>query len=177
MRVSSDDNPRFRGFFCRISFARWYRLKKRPLQVHEYCRGLARAFLMHMKIHTVVIKTLLCHERVNRRHLSRVINTIRKDRRVYRPVIVDRDSYVILDGHHRVAALQRLGAIRAPVVFVRYKDARVRVYLRRKKLLMSLIKQYVVDMAISGRLCPSKTTRHLIRNRPDMKPISITKLM
>ncbi len=119
------------------------------------------------------IHKLIAHERVDRGRFIEVRRLLRKEGVVRRPVIVDRRSHVILDGHHRVRALRELGAKRVPVCYVQYQSAVVRVYLRKKELLMRLLKQAVLEMARSGRLFPSKTTRHLIQNRPMMKPVPV----
>ena len=40
----------------------------------------------------------------------------------YKPIIVDRTSMVILDGHHKWTAAGRLGLTRVPVIMVDYLD-------------------------------------------------------
>lgn len=116
---------------------------------------------MKQKIQLVAIQTLIAHERVNYIRCFVVCEQIKKSGGVRRPVLVDQESQVILDGHHRICALRRLGAKKAPVVYVRYPDSRIRVYLRRKELLTDLLKQYVVERAKANKLFPSKTTRHI----------------
>lgn len=132
---------------------------------------------MKHKIVFVPINALICHERVNRARLRKMREILSVDGTVKRPVIVDRTSQMILDGHHRVQALRDLGASRVPVAYVRYQDQRVRVYLRRKNLLMKLIKQFVLEAAKSRTLFPSKTTRHVIAARPTMKAVRLADLM
>ena len=132
---------------------------------------------MKQKIVFADIRKLVQHERINPAHLRAVRKEIRRDGAIRRPVIVDRESRVILDGHHRVQALRELGAKRVPVVYVRYQDAHIRVYLRRKDMFMKFIKRMVVETATSHVLFPSKTTRHLITRRPVMKMVPISKLL
>lgn len=132
---------------------------------------------MKQMIKFVDIRTLIQHEQIDRARLDEVRNQLRIQGVVRRPVIVDEESNVILDGHHRVQVLRELGAKHVPVVYVRYSDETVRVYLRRKDILMKLLKRYVVEKAISHELFPSKTTRHLIRGRPGMKAVRIEELM
>lgn len=125
----------------------------------------------------VDIDTLMNHERINRARLADVRRQIREQGVIRQPIVVDEMSQVILDGHHRVQALRELGARRVPVAYVRYDDETVRVYLRRKSLLVKLIKRAVIDMARSNRLFPSKTTRHMIHDRPTMKAVRVEDLM
>ena len=131
---------------------------------------------MKRKIIYVDIQKLIQHERVHPARLKEVRKALRKEGVVRRPVIVDKETNIILDGHHRVQALREFGAKRVPVAYVRYQDAGVRVYLRRKDLLMKLIKQYVMVMVKSHKVFPSKTTRHLIHDRPVMKAVKIEDL-
>lgn len=132
---------------------------------------------MKQRIAYVDIRTLIAHERVDRARLAVVRRQLHADGVVRRPVIVERQSRVILDGHHRVQALRELGAALAPVAYVRYGDPRIRVYLRRNVMLMKLVKQAVLEMARAGKVFPSKTTRHLIRERPTMKPVRVEELL
>jgi len=129
-----------------------------------------------MNTQIVDIDTLISHERVNASRLRVVRNKLMSDGNMRRAVIVDRETRVILDGHHRVRALKELGIQRVPVYFVRYFASRVRVYLRRKNLTMLLLKQAVVQAAKNGEAFPYKTTRHAISNRPYMKPVSLSDL-
>lgn len=123
------------------------------------------------------IRTLIDHEQVDRARLGQVRKQLLAQKEIRRPVMVDKASNVVLDGHHRVQALREIGVKRVPVVYVRYQDEGIRVYLRRKELFMKIIKEYVIGMARSGRVFPSKTTRHLIHGRPYMKPMKLTMLM
>ncbi|HLD25181.1 MAG TPA: ParB N-terminal domain-containing protein [Patescibacteria group bacterium] len=131
---------------------------------------------MKQNVVLVDIQKLIQHERVHLARLKEVRKALRKEGVVRRPVIVDQATNIILDGHHRVQALKVLGAKCVPVAYVRYQDARVRVYMRRKDILMKLIKKYVVETVKSNDLFPSKTTRHLIHDRPTMKPMLVESL-
>lgn len=132
---------------------------------------------MKQAITFVDIKKLIQHERICRTHLIEVKKQILNSGVIRRPVVVDKKTNVILDGHHRVEALRTLGAIRVPVMYINYQDMCVRVYMRRKELLMKLIKHFVIEMALSRTLFPYKSTRHLIHNRPLMKAVYVSFLM
>lgn len=132
---------------------------------------------MNKKIHLVDIQTLIAHERTSRARVGAVQLHIRQCGVVNRPVIVDKNSGVILDGHHRVQALKAIGALKAPVLYVNYMDKEIEVYLRRKEILMDMLKQYVVARAMSHTLFPIKTTRHSIKNGRGICRIPIADLM
>ena len=93
------------------------------------------------------------------------------------PVIVDRDNFIILDGHHRVAALKQLGANKIPAYLVDYQNKNIRVTLRRHEFKFLNIKQSVIDYCLSGKIFSSKTTRHLIKNRPRNINYELKKLL
>ncbi len=132
-----------------------------------------------MKTHITLvnIRKLIAHERVDAARLRSVRANIRAKQVIRRPVIVDRASHVILDGHHRVRVLWEMGAKRVPVLYVRYKDAKICVQLRRKDMLSAILKRYVLDMAVNGKLFPSKTTRHILPGRRAMRAIRIKELL
>jgi len=132
---------------------------------------------MNTHITLVDINKLIAHEQTDPVRLQTVRARMCAQQVIRKPVIVDRTSHVILDGHHRVRVLQELGAKRVPVLYVRYKDAGIRVYLRRKEMLPGILKRYVVEMAVSRKLFPSKTTRHVVAGGRIMRVIRIKELL
>ncbi len=81
---------------------------------------------LKLEIKLEEIKKLYIHEEVIPsivKWLSREIN-----RGICRnPVIVDKETLVVLDGMHRVAALQHLGCKLIPVCLVNYNNSSIRV--------------------------------------------------
>ncbi|KKQ99875.1 MAG: putative transcriptional regulator [Microgenomates group bacterium GW2011_GWC1_39_12] len=123
------------------------------------------------------IKKIKVHERTSKKRVGCLACSIKTDGVLKRPIIVDRKSYVVLDGHHRIEALRQIGAIRVPAFLVDYQNKHVRVYLRKKYLMMHLIKQAVLQRGSTGNMFPAKTTRHLIHNRPGAKRFSLKELL
>jgi len=117
------------------------------------------------QIRFVPIGKLKCHEAVSKKRVSELIEDIKFHGLLINPVVVSKQSYVVLDGHHRVAALKRIGACKVPVFFVDYFSNNVKVYLRRKNLLITLLKEAVINRALQGKMFPMKTTRHWIKDR------------
>jgi len=118
-----------------------------------------------MKVKLVSLSTLRCHEEINPERLEKLINQITTAGCLKHPVVVDRQSRVILDGHHRFTALKKLGYKKIPIVFVDYFKPQIKIYLRRKNLLMPLLKEIVILKAKQGKIFPCKTTRHYLPKR------------
>jgi len=107
------------------------------------------------------INKLLAHEQVSQQRLKEVMSLITEKGEIVNPIIVDRKTRVILDGHHRAAGLTKLGYKLVPVMAVDYFSDKVKVFLRRE----AIIKKIVISRALKKRLLPDKTTRHFIKNR------------
>lgn len=71
-------------------------------------------------------KNLMPHEDVELENLYKMIYHLRQTKAI-QPVIVDENSWLILDGHHRVRASIMLGIKKVPVYFVNYFDRRIKV--------------------------------------------------
>jgi L-serine kinase (ADP) len=72
------------------------------------------------KIYAIVkIDSLKQHEMIGESHLKELIGEIKKDGYINDPLIVDKNSNIILDGHHRFNALKFLGLALAPVYLCR----------------------------------------------------------
>ena len=81
----------------------------------------------------------------------------------YKPIIVDRGSMVILDGHHKWTAAKSLGLARVPVVMVDYLvDEGVLVDVWPDCGKESITKTEVLEMGLSGDVFPPKTSRHTL---------------
>ncbi len=129
---------------------------------------------MNKKIVLVDLKKLRSHEEIDPQHLEEIYMRIENDGFLKNPVVVERQNFVILDGHHRVAAFKKMKLKSIPAYMISYSQARV--FLRRK-LDIKDIKREVVKRGISKKLFPSKTTRHLIKNRPRNINISLNSLL
>ena len=81
----------------------------------------------------------------------------------YKPIIVDRGSMVILDGHHKWTAAKSLGLARVPVLLVDYlADGGVEVDVWPDCGKDSITKHEVLEMGLSGGVFPPKTSRHTL---------------
>jgi len=115
-----------------------------------------------LKRSLVNINVLKPHEEVDEEHLRELQSQIASDGVLKKPVIVDAETMTILDGHHRVEALRRLGAEKVPAVLVQYRSPRILVRSWNGGTPPS--KDEVVARASRGELFPPKTTRHVYRN-------------
>lgn len=113
-----------------------------------------------MKIKILTISELKPHEEVSRRRVLEVIKMIKKAGKFTEPILVEKNTFVILDGHHRVEAMKILGYKKIPAKLVNYVD--VSVSLRRKNLPSQIIKEVVLYLASKNIVLPQKTTRHCL---------------
>ena len=103
-----------------------------------------------------LISELLCHEQVRPLHVSRVKRAIEASGAWLVPVCIDRDSGLLIDGHHRLMAAIKLGLSRIPCYIVDYQQ----VALSWGRSRYRTDKQAIIERARQGRLYPPKTTRH-----------------
>ncbi|MBN2267537.1 MAG: ParB N-terminal domain-containing protein [Candidatus Babeliaceae bacterium] len=74
---------------------------------------------MKYKIKTLKLSLLKEHEKINEDHVAKLVDQIGRDGYIANPVIADKDTLIILDGHHRFNALKRLGLTTIPVCLCR----------------------------------------------------------
>lgn len=118
---------------------------------------------------------LLPHEQVIKEHLVELIDRIWRDGMLRQPVIVDRASMVILDGHHRVSALKKLNCLFIPAYLVDYRDPCIVVHPRRADIQVD--KESVVRTGLRGVPYPPLTSRHEWPSTPDSRPVALADLM
>jgi hypothetical protein len=109
----------------------------------------------------VPIRRLRPHEEVDPEKLQEVEREIRQAGEVREPVLVADSTYVILNGHHRVEALRRLGVLRVPAWVVDYGHPSVVVDpYPGSSFPEPPTKEDILRRAREGRLYPPKTSRH-----------------
>jgi len=117
---------------------------------------------MAYRVEYIDIDTLKPHEAVREKKATSFARFAKLTRKRFRmkPIIVDRESMVILDGHHRFTICKELGCKRVPCILVDYLvDPQISVLARKPEIPVS--KEAVVAMGISGAVFPAKTTKHV----------------
>lgn len=113
----------------------------------------------------------VCAIKPHERHDSELVTALKADilkNGLIKPIVVDKSTKIVLDGHHRLEAFKQLNYEKIPVCFVDYN---------RKDILVSswngiyLSKKEVISKVASGSLFPKKTTKHLVRTCDGAKPI------
>ena len=89
---------------------------------------------MNISIEWAKITELIPHEDILLSLVNQNIENIKKKRKVI-PIIVDEETNVILDGHHRYYSLLFLGISKIPVFYVKYMsdDIKVNIWYRQIK--------------------------------------------
>jgi len=100
------------------------------------------------------------HEQINETTLAELMAVLRHAEVLEEPVWVARGSYVILNGHHRVEALRRLGADRIAAWLFDYESDIVQ--LGRWQPGPPIPKSEVIRRGRESQPFPPKTTRHRI---------------
>ncbi|HXV14476.1 MAG TPA: ParB N-terminal domain-containing protein [Candidatus Krumholzibacteria bacterium] len=116
------------------------------------------------------------HEDVDRERVRALSEEIRSAGSFYPPVLIDQSTRVILDGHHRWHASALLGFALLPCYAVDYlHDDAIRVISRRTEI--AVTKHDVLAMALSGRVYPCKTTRHVYDLPEAIEPVPLDRLL
>lgn len=111
-----------------------------------------------MEISELPLAQLRCHEQIDPRRLREVLEEVQRGQLV--PILVDRATGVILDGHHRFQAYRHLGFAKIPCYLIDYQAHWIEVRSRRPEV--TVTKAEVLRRALSGELFPPKTTRHIL---------------
>ncbi len=77
--------------------------------------------LIDFPINLVDIEKLHLHEMVIEKEYEGLVDQLRKDGYLRTPILITQD-HIILDGHHRFSALNRLGVKKIPAIILDYDD-------------------------------------------------------
>jgi hypothetical protein len=114
--------------------------------------------LREAAIERVRVDQLKPHEEVDESYVTQLAEQITADRLLKKPLVVDAEHLVILDGHHRYHVALALGLEKVPVVKVNYFDEQIQLEPFRDD---ALTKEMVIERGRAGQRFAYKTTRHL----------------
>jgi len=123
----------------------------------------------------VRISELKWHEEIEEDNLLDLIHHLKRSKVLSDPIRVARGSWVILNGHHRVEALRRMGAERVAAWVFDYDSEFI--HLERWRPGPPIAKSEVIRRAEEGRLFPPKTTRHRLTLDLPAHPTPLTELL
>ena len=125
-----------------------------------------------MEVELVPLEVLRPHEQVIERKVDQLERMTHRWNAYTRPLLLDRTTGTILDGHHRYQVAQRIDLQCVPCVLINYlEDDSIDLDLWPNSGRDSISKQDVVDAALSGELMPPKTSRHRLSDH--LPPIAI----
>jgi hypothetical protein len=130
---------------------------------------------MH-RLSLVPIEWLKPHEQHVESRVLQLVEQFRKAGSVDYAVVADVATGTVVDGHHRLEALRRLGARFVPCYLIDYKDGSIGVAAWRDGETPPT-KDEVLARAAEGRPFPPKTTRHDIVRVLDPVDVPLASLM
>ena len=132
-------------------------------------KDLSKILKSPFQISVIELEKLREHEGVDPRYLKELEEEIRSDGILKFAIAVDKNTNVILDGHHRLNALKKIGCKRIPVVFVDYNSPAIEVKARKNG--EKLTKRIVIEAALNGKKLPPKASKHMVRVSGELKHI------
>src|SRR4030042_6952405 len=146
--------------------------KKKPLpKIHPSKRSPEISLQILDEICLIEIEELKEHEEIRPDYLEEFKNEILSDGILKMPIAVDKKTYIILDGHHRLHALKKIGCQRIPVILFDYQSPEIKVLPHREGEIVT--KEMIIQTALAGRKMPPKTSKHMIMIEGELKHISI----
>ena len=114
-------------------------------------------------VQLVPVEWLKPHEEIKPRNRDKLLNMTKRWGGYTKPLIVDKMTGAILDGHHRYSIAGELKLARIPVIAVDYlNDDTIEVDVWPAANIDSLTKKEVIEMSLSANVFPPKTSRHRV---------------
>jgi hypothetical protein len=121
-------------------------------------------------LRTTKLSEILCHEEILPERVEQFYQYVMSygiNNPICIPaIIVDMNTMVIIDGHHRYYTLLRLGLQEVEVLFVDYQHKDIII-----QSVMNITKEDVIQAAKSGKLLRPKLSRHLVNQCGKLVPI------
>ena len=111
------------------------------------------------EVNLVPISELRAHELPEKSRVGELEVDMRKRGALLKPIVVDRGTKVILDGHCRCGALKRIGCSKVAVKFVDYNSGSIHVERWDGG---EMTKNEVIDAGLNENLMMPKTSKHMV---------------
>ncbi len=112
------------------------------------------------EIRELPVAALHGHEEIELARFQELLAQVQQEGELNEPILVDRGTKVILDGHHRYQVFKYLGWEKIKCCLVDYQADWIEVRSRRPECTVS--KAEVIRRALQGELFPPKTTKHIL---------------
>ena len=112
----------------------------------------------NLNVSLITVCSLIPHEQHDTDHVSELIHKIKNSQFWLKPIIVEKEHNIILDGHHRFTSAKLLGLDLIPATLVEYDDARISVSAWRSGETVN--RETVISAGINGKLLPIKSSKH-----------------
>ena len=120
---------------------------------------------MTYKIDFISTKKLIHVENFSKKRVLWLYNKVQKEGVWKKPLIVDKDYFIVMDGQHRMEVAKILKLDYVPCIMLDYK--KVKFYSLRKKYQFNL--DEIIQKATNGNIFPYKTVKHVFDNQSDIK--------
>ena len=121
----------------------------------------------------VPVEWLKAHEEIKVRARDKLLEMTKKWDGFTKPLVVDKSTGSLLDGHHRYSVACLLNLKNVPAICVDYfSDDSIVVETWPNSEYDEISKKDVVEMSLSSELFPPKTSRHIFPY--DIPPIFIS---
>lgn len=145
--------------------------KKRGHKIHSSKGSQELRLQITDNICFIDLEALKEHEQIRPDYLEELKNEIVSDGILKMPIAVDKTTYIILDGHHRLHALRRIGCKRIPCILFDYQSPEIQVLPHREG--ETVTKEMIIETALAGRRMRPKTSKHMVIIKGELKHISI----
>ena len=110
------------------------------------------------------------HEEVDLNYLKKLKNQIIREKILKKPIAVDKNTRIIIDGHTRFNSLKQLGYSKIPVFFIDYNSPEI--FVRPWRNGMKITKEDVLSAGLNGKKLPPKTSKIIVKIGDKFKHIS-----
>ena len=125
-----------------------------------------------MKVELVPLEVLRPHEQILPKKVDQLEKMTHRWNAYTKPLLIDRATGTILDGHHRYQVAQRLELLCVPCVLIDYlEDSLIELDVWPNCGRDEVTKNEVIQAALSGNLFTPKTSRHRLSDH--LPPIAV----
>ena len=114
-------------------------------------------------VQLVLVEWLKPHEEIKEKARDKLLDMTNRWGGYTKPLLVDKNTGAILDGHHRYSVAKLLNLTKVPALCVDYlNDGSINLEVWQSSEIKQITKQMVIDKSLSDEVFPPKTSKHIL---------------
>ncbi len=149
-------------------------MQKVSVNLKSYCDDINKYNSSDIFFRLVDINIVKPSEKINTGRAKSLLDKISIDGYWYKPILVEENNKIVMDGHHRLWVAKQLGLARIPCLLTTYENPNLSLTTWTEN--QKIHPEVVFSAGLSGDLLDYKTSKHTLKIEQSIPTLNLEDL-